>query len=150
MLFRSDEFDATFRCEFVFETIVIGIRDDGNVLQVRLSPVDNEAGLPLVVDVLDASPRRAWTAVTPALGGEAGAESAAEVPAEAAAGSEATPTPEASPSSAPEPAPASASWALLHPGLGPDLETQLGRIRMGSRLWAEVDTQRIHVWSVEV
>lgn len=151
-----DEFDATFRGEFVFETIVIGIRDDGNVLQVRLSPVDNEAGLPLVVDVLDASPRRAWTAITPALGGEAGttaeagAESAAETPAEAAAGSEATPSPETSPASAPEPAPASASWALLHPGLGPDLETQLGRIRMGSRLWAEVDTQRIHVWSVEV
>ena len=39
---------------------------------------------------------------------------------------------------------------LFRSGLGPDLETQLGRIRMGSRLWAEVDTQRIHVWSVEV
>jgi hypothetical protein len=149
-----DEFDPSFRGEFVFETIVIGIRDDGNVLQVRLSPVDNEAGLPLVVDVLDASPRRAWTAITPALGGEAdttetataeaGSGSAAENPAEAAASTAPDPSPAA------EPAPASASWALLHPGLGPDLETQLGRIRMGSRLWAEVDTQRIHVWSVEV
>ena len=137
-----DEFDPSFRGEFVFETIVIGIRDDGNILQVRLSPVDNEAGLPLVVDVLDASPRRAWTAITPALGGEAGTTETA--PAEVAA------SPETSPSPAAEPAPASASWALLHPGLGPDLETQLGRIRMGSRLWTEVDTQRIHVWSVEV
>ena len=118
-----------FRGEFVFETIVIGIRDDGNVLQVRLSPVDNEAGLPLVVDVLDASPRRAWAAITPDRGGE----------------------PQQAPSaSTDDSAQASGAWAVLHPGLGPDLAIQLSRIRMGSRLWAEVDTQRIHVWSVEV
>lgn len=128
-----DEFDPAFRGEFVFETIVIGVRDEGNVLQVRLSPVDNEAGLPLVVDVLDASPRRAWAAITPDRGGEAAPDQ------DDSTGEPATETPAAS-----------GAWALVHPGLGPDLKTQLERVRMGSRMWAEVDTRRIHVWSVEV
>lgn len=141
VMLSVDEFDPAFRGEFVFEVIVIGIRDDGSVLQVRLSPVDNEAGLPLVVDVLDASPRRAWSAITPELGGEAAPGAGADAAGADAPGGDHT---------SGGPAPAPGTWALLHPGLGDDLETQLGRIRMGSRLWAEVDTRRIHVWSVEV
>ena len=143
-----DEFDPAFRGESVFEVIVIGIRDEGSLLQVRLSPADNEAGLPLVADVLDASSRRAWGAITPALGGEATpggpiANSPGEgVPDDRTAAAE-----PGGASAADAPAPG--TWALLQPGLGPDLESQLGRITMGSRLWAEVDTQRIHVWSVE-
>ena len=136
-----DEFDPAFRGEFVFETIVIGVRDDGDTLQVRLSPVDNEAGLPLVVDVLDASPRRAWAAITPDQGGE---------PQQADQPADDQPSRTDQPGAPAQPAPASGAWAVLHPGLGPDLATQLSCIRMGSRLWAEVDTQRIHVWSVEV
>jgi ABC-type Fe3+/spermidine/putrescine transport system ATPase subunit len=136
-----DEFDPAFRGEFVFETIVIGVRDDGDALQVRLSPVDNEAGLPLVVDVLDASPRRAWAAITPDQGGE---------PQRADQPGDGQPSRTDRPGAPAQPAPASGTWAVLHPGLGPDLATQLSRIGMGSRLWAEVDTQRIHVWSVEV
>lgn len=128
-----DEFDPLFSGEFVFEVIVIGVRDEGSLLQVRLSPADNEAGLPLVVDVLDASPRRAWSAITPERGGEMH-------PADDADGADAGDTGSASPG----------TWSLLQPGLGPDVDTQSGRIRVGSRLWAEVDTSRIHVWSVEV
>ena len=153
-----DEFDPAFRGESVFEVIVIGIRDEGSLLQVRLSPADNEAGLPLVADVLDASSRRAWGAITPAQGGEttpggpvagttAGEAPGHRTPAEDADGLAAADDEPAGTSAADSPAPG--TWALLQPGLGPDLETQLRRITMGSRLWAEVDTQRIHVWSVE-
>ncbi len=143
-----DEFDPAFRGESVFEVIVIGIRDEGSLLQVRLSPADNEAGLPLIADVLDASSRRAWGAITPARGGEAtpgGPRTDAPHGADTAGGSAHD---EPAGASADD-SPALGAWALLQPGLGPDLETQLGRITMGSRLWAEVDTQRIHVWSVE-
>lgn len=144
-----DEFDPAFRGESVFEVIVIGIRDEGSLLQVRLSPADNEAGLPLVADVLDASSRRAWGAITPALGGEATPGGLVDAATDTTSDT-ATDTPHEEPvgtSAADSTSPG--TWALLQPGLGPDLATQLGRITMGSRLWAEVDTQRIHVWSVE-
>lgn len=151
-----DEFDPAFRGESVFEVIVIGIRDEGSLLQVRLSPADNEAGLPLVADVLDASSRRAWGAITPALGGEV--TPGGPLDSGSHAGDAATDTTSDTDGDTPHEAPAGTSaadstspgtWALLQPGLGPDLATQLGRITMGSRLWAEVDTTRIHVWSVE-
>lgn len=150
-----DEFDPAFRGESVFEVIVIGVRDEGSLLQVRLSPADTEAGLALVADVLDTSSRRAWAAITPALGGEArpggpvDGTAGASATADAHAGDEGA-GPDASPAGTSAAAlPSSDAWALLQPGLGPDLATQLARITMGSRLWAEVDTSRIHVWSVE-
>lgn len=142
-----DEFDPAFRGESVFEVIVIGIRDEGSLLQVRLSPADNEAGLPLVADVLDASSRRAWGAITPARGGETTPGGPRDGTADEADERAAADEEPAGTSVAESPAPG--TWALLQPGLGPDLETHLARITMGSRLWAEVDTTRIHVWSVE-
>ena len=122
-----DEFDPAFRGESVFEVIVIGIRDEGSLLQVRLSPADNEAGLPLVADVLDASSRRAWGAITPARGGEATPGG----PIATAPRTRAFPT-----TARPPRSPAGASVGGMHrrpgrgrsssPGLGPDLETSSG------------------------
>ncbi|WP_291796957.1 hypothetical protein [Brevibacterium sp.] len=147
-----DEFDPAFSGEAVFEVLVVGVRDEGSTLQVRLSPVDTEAGLPLVADVLDASPRRAWQAVAEAAGGLP-TDTGDSLPTDTADGPQANAAENrAEASGTADGAGTSADgtgWALLHPGLGGSVPEQLRNLTVGARLWAEVDTERIHVWPVE-
>lgn len=115
-----DEFDPRFSSDAVFEAVVVGVRDEGPLVQVRLSPADTEVGLPLVVDLFDASARRTWE-ITGLDGGDSGGADLV-----------------------------SGAWAVLHPGLGDDLAAQLDRVRVGARLFVDVDVERIRAYPVEV
>lgn len=126
-----DEFDPGFTSDSVFEAIVVGIRDSGRILQVVLSPADTEVGLALTADLLDFSPaaRHPARAVTDTADRE-------EPPAPGTDGMDADPAPHR-------------PWGVLHPGLGTSVAATVSRVTVGTRLFVDVDTSRMHAYPVD-
>ncbi|GAA4283577.1 hypothetical protein GCM10022261_11080 [Brevibacterium daeguense] len=136
-----DEFDPTFTSDSVFEAVVVGIRDTRRTVQVVLSPADTEVGLAMTADLLDFTVDRATTAAGSGPTGAAGAVGAA--------GSEPAGVSEDEPPDAAATSGTAPEWGVLHPALGQTVGEQLSRVKVGARLYVEVDTARMHAYPID-